>query len=129
MPSQNAIEIPQKALPDLKKIAELDGKAPKEKAVSLEQNFNELASTWYRETRMLSFARQKALHPSYQRIIGMGKDALPFIFRELSNGKGDWMWALESIARLDKNPVPPNATFKEARAIWIQWGKDNGYHK
>jgi hypothetical protein len=114
MPSPTPIEIPQTALPE-------------EKPSELEKEFSRLANVWYQETRMLSFIRQKAVHPCYQRIIGMGKDALPFIFREMSKGKGDWIWALESITRLDKNPVPANATFKEARDIWLQWGKDNGY--
>jgi hypothetical protein len=100
---------------------------PEEKASELQDEFNELASVWYRETGMLSFIRQKALHPCYQRIIGMGRDALPFIFRELSSGKGDWMWALECITRLDKNPVPEGATYKEAAAIWLKWAKENGY--
>ena len=114
MPSPNAIEIPKEALPDLKRMG-------------LEAEFYKLADVWYRETRLFSFIRQKALHPCYQRIIGMGRDALPFIFRELSKGKGDWIWALESITRLDANPVPSGATFKEARTIWLRWGKSNGY--
>jgi len=113
-------ELPQEALPDLKGIA-------KENDSQLEEDFNRLAGTWYRETGMLSFVRQKALHPCYQRIIGMGKDALPFIFRELLKGKGDWIWALEAITRLERNPVAQGATFREAVATWLQWGKDNGY--
>jgi hypothetical protein len=98
-----------------------------DKTSKLEKEFNELSGTWYRETRMLSFARQKALHPCYQKIIGMGKDALPFIFRELQNGKGDWMWAIESIARLPDNPVPKGATYKDAVNVWLQWARANGY--
>jgi hypothetical protein len=57
----------------------------------------------------------------------MGKDALPFIFRELAKGKGDWIWALECITRLPENPVPEGATFKEAVKFWLQWAKENGY--
>src|ERR1700733_8715969 len=49
----------------------------------LEKEFNELAAQWYQETRKLSLANQIVLHPAYQKIIGMGRDALPFIFREL----------------------------------------------
>jgi hypothetical protein len=116
MPSETAIQIPQEALPE-----------PKQTQSELEQEFNKLANAWYRETGMLSFIRQKALHPCYQRIIGMGKDALPFIFRELSIGKGDWMWALECITRLDKNPVPEGASYKEAASIWLQWARENKY--
>ena len=98
-----------------------------EKNLELKEEFDALASIWYRETRMLSFIRQKAIHPSYQRIIGMGKEALPFIFGELAKGKGDWMWALECITRLPKNPVPAGATYKEAVRIWLQWATEHGY--
>ena len=93
----------------------------------LEKEFNELAEQWYLETRMFSFIRQKAMHIAYQNIIGMGKDALPFIFRELSKGKGDWIYAIERITRLKENPVPGNATFKETIAIWLDWATKNDY--
>ena len=50
----------------------------------MERNFKALAEQWRNETGMLSVVQQKVLHPSYQRIIGMGKQALPFILKELS---------------------------------------------
>ena len=97
--------------------------------VNLEIEFNELASQWYRETRMLSFVRQKVSNICYQNIIGMGKEALPFIFKELSKGKGDWIYAIERITRVTEknNPVPVGASYKEAIAIWMQWASDNGH--
>ncbi len=75
---------------------------------------------------MLSFVRRKALHPAYQKIIGMGKEALPFIFRELQERGGDWIWALEAINR-NENPASGIAKFKSAVAAWLQWGKARGY--
>ena len=94
---------------------------------SLEQEFNELARRWRSETGMASFIRQKAMHPAYQMIIGMGKDALPFIFRELRGRGGDWLWAIESIVRPRVNPAQGATNFKDAVATWLKWGKDNGY--
>ena len=91
----------------------------------LEQEFQELAKQWYRETRMLSFIRQKAVHPAYQKIIGMGSGALPFILRELRDRGGDWLWALEAIAR--KNPAGGTTNFKDAAAAWLAWGRQNLY--
>ena len=35
------------------------------------RNFQELTETWRRDTRFFSFMQQRALHPAYQRIIGM----------------------------------------------------------
>ena len=110
MPSPTVIEIPQKAPPDLKKLRE---------------EFNELATTWYRETAKLSSAEQMVLHPAYQKIIGMGRDALPFIFKELKKTRGHWIWALAMITRDDK--ATPGMKFREAVDAWLAWGESNGY--
>jgi hypothetical protein len=95
----------------------------------LEAVFNSLASQLYKETRMFSFIKHKAFHVCYQNIIGMGEDALPFIFKELSKGKGDWIYAIERILRVNENtnPVPQNTPFKETNEIWLRWGYDHGY--
>lgn len=93
---------------------------------NLEDEFNLLAQQWREETAFLSFARQKAMHPAYQKIIGMGKEALPFIFKELRTGGGDWIWALEMIVRKE-NPAAGKSNYKEAVDSWLNWGKQNGF--
>ena len=44
---------------------------------------------------------------AYQQIIGMGAEALPFIFRELQKEPDHWFWALHAIT--GENPVSKNA--------------------
>lgn len=100
--------------------------AERGKPSELEMEFNDLAAQWYRETRMLSFIRQKATHPAYQQIIGMGKDALPFIFRELQERGGDWIWALEYIVR-SENPAKGSTSFKETVRLWLEWARTKGH--
>jgi len=95
---------------------------PKEE---LEQEFNELAEQWYRETKMLSSVHQMVLHPAYQKIIGMGKEALPFIFRELKRTRGHWLWALAMITREDR--AKPGENFRNAVDSWLAWGQKMGY--
>ena len=92
---------------------------------TLEKEFNQLASRWYQETGMSSMIHVKAMHPSYQRIIGMGKDALPFIFRELSQRRGHWLWALCAITGEDA--ARPTDNIKQAVESWLRWGLENGY--
>ncbi len=41
------------------------------------------------------------MHPAYQQIIGLGKQAIPFLLRELDQKSGRWFWALKSITRED----------------------------
>lgn len=92
----------------------------------LEQEFKELADEWRRGTGFLSMARQKAMHPAYQKIIGMGRGALPFIFKELESRGGDWIWALEMIVR-NENPAAGMAGMKEAVTAWLEWGRKHGF--
>jgi hypothetical protein len=90
-----------------------------------ERLFNELASQWRRETGMMSMIHKKAMHPAYQRIIGMGKEALPFIFRELNERGGHWLWALCAITGEDA--AKPEHNLKQAVKAWLYWGKEHGY--
>ena len=98
--------------------------APKQE---LEQEFNELAQLWYRETRMLSSVQQIVLHPAYQKIIGMGVDAVPLILEELQREPDQWFWALEAIT--EENPVPAEAAGKVRLMAdaWIEWGRQHGF--
>jgi hypothetical protein len=45
-------------------------------AVSRVDEFNALAEQWRREAGALSDTEKRAMHPAYQRIIGMGNDAI-----------------------------------------------------
>lgn len=72
---------------------------------------------------MHSSLSKKFMHPAYQTIMAMGKDALPFILALLQKAPGHWFYALRFIARKD---VAESAnTFAEAREMWLNWGKEN----
>ena len=92
--------------------------------------FNLLARQWKNERGAQATAAAMAALPSYQKIIGMGKDALPFILAEL-NSEGDapdhWFWALVAIS--DENPVPPESRGKlsEMAKAWLAWGQKEGH--
>ena len=72
------------------------------------------------------FAQMAILAP-YQRIIGMGMDAVPLILEELHREPDQWFWALEAIT--EEDPVPLEAKGKVARMAqaWIEWGKERGF--
>ena len=91
---------------------------------SMGRNFAELAETWRRETRFLSFAQQRAVHPAYQRIIGMGWAVVPLILRELQRHPEHWTWALQAIT--GENPARDTASFEEAAGSWLSWGRQCG---
>lgn len=93
--------------------------------VTMYQKFRTLADQWYDDTAMLSSVNKKAMHPAYQRIIGMGEQALPLILAELQDRPSDWFWALNAIS--GEEPVKPDSTFREGVALWLEWGKERGY--
>lgn len=91
------------------------------------QQFHALAETWRRETAPLSSLEEKFLHPAYQRIIGMGGDAVPLILDELRRKPGHWFWALKAIT--GANPMRPEhaGNVKRMTADWLAWGDEHGY--
>lgn len=90
------------------------------------QRFRRLADEWKEQARFLSNTAQMAMLRPYQRIIGMGWDAVPFLLEELQREPRQWFWALEAITEAD--PVPPEAAGKvrPMAQAWIEWGKEQG---
>ena len=91
----------------------------------IEQKFRRLADQWREETEHLSSITKASMHPAYQRIIGMGHDAIPLLLRELQDDPDHWFWALNAITEQD--PAQSEDTFDGAVRAWLRWGKANGY--
>lgn len=92
-------------------------------SAEIERDFLRLADRWRRETAYLSLASQQANDFDYHQIIGMGKEALPLIFRELQETTSDWFWALAAIARDEAPTIPTDAEGDVDRiaAILASW--------
>ena len=88
--------------------------------------FRRLADEWKEKSKHLSNTAQMVMLRPYQRIIGMGREALPYIFEELRREPDQWFWALEAIT--EENPVPAEAAGKVRlmAQAWIEWGKQQG---
>ena len=96
----------------------------------LGQKFDLLYQQWYNDTMMISNMTTILLHPSHLRIIGMGKDALPFILQKMADdpGSGHWFSALDAI--VDDSPKELDEAHNDGRKmrdIWVKWGKERGY--
>ena len=93
----------------------------------LESKFRELTEEWKKDTKFLSSISQIAMHPAYQRIIGMGSEVLPLILRRLSRKPDHWFWALEAIT--GENPVPESSQGRlgEMAEAWLDWARSHGY--
>lgn len=96
------------------------------------ERFDRLVSEWKASIRPHSMESRLAMHPAYQKMIGMGETALPFMFEMLKvehDSPSHWFWALASIT--EQNPVPSESRgrVKEMAKAWMYWGENNGYVK
>jgi len=89
-----------------------------------ELEFEQLADRWEAETALESVVTRKAMHAAYQRIIGMGNTAVPWILARLQRAPGQWFWALTAITGED--PAYGQETVQGASMAWIQWGRTHG---
>lgn len=67
------------------------------------------------------------MHPTYQRIIGMGPRVVPLLLAELERKSGHWFWALHAIT--GANPVPEDSegNLRAMAEAWLEWGRQRGY--
>jgi hypothetical protein len=94
-------------------------------ATDIASEFPVLTKQWKNDTRCVSSLSEMFLHPAYQRIMAMGKPALPFILHDLLRNSGHWFHALQYIA--GKDIAAGTETTADARAAWLEWGFREGY--
>jgi hypothetical protein len=96
-------------------------------AASAERRFQSLLATWRADTKMISNEVTVLLHRAHFAIVGMGREALPFIFQDLAAGGGPWFVALQAITL--ENPIAPeNAkSSSRMREDWLKWGRIHDY--
>jgi hypothetical protein len=90
------------------------------------ERFRRLAEEWKEQSRFLSNTAQIAMLKPYQRIIGMGWDAVPLILEELQREPRQWFWALEAITEADPVPAEAAGNVRLMAQAWIDWGKREG---
>ena len=96
---------------------------------SLDGHFQELVREWKAARGHTSSVTRMAKIAAYQRIIAMGKVAVPLILAELRRKPDHYFLALNAITEAD--PIPPTSRGKinEMANAWLQWGADRGYIK
>jgi len=91
----------------------------------LDREFQKRLKEWKKDTIFVSSLSEMFMHPAYQRIMAMGKPALPLILRDLQQNSGHWFHALRYIAGEDI--AAGTHTVADARAAWLEWGYKNGH--
>jgi hypothetical protein len=90
---------------------------------SLAGRFRHLAAWWKRDSEFQSSPSRIALHSAYQQIIGMGREALPLILRDLEQTQAPWFWALQAISGEDPVRAEDRGYIDRMTTAWIRWGK------
>ncbi len=90
------------------------------------QRFAELAATWREERGFSSSLTDLVLSPSYQRVIALGRPALPYILAELAARPDHWFWALSAITGVDPIPDEAAGNLRAMTQAWIRWGDQEG---
>jgi len=97
--------------------------------------FRDLSREWKKQRGAMSSITGMSMLRPYQQIIGMGKDALPFILAELKEEADDpdqWFWALSIIAEAN-DLIPPQiganvqGDYQAMAQVWLEWGGQQGY--
>ncbi len=98
-----------------------------ETQADIEIKFNELVKKWKEETLAMSSLTDICTDRNYQRIIALGKQAIPLILKELEKESGHWFWALEVLIDENENPITPDIAndFLKTKEAWIRWGREN----
>lgn len=99
---------------------------PTSTGADIARTFHDLALEWRSADCPSSSVKELAMHPAYQKIIGLGPAAVPFIIAELTREPDHWFWALEAITGAD--PVPDGAAgdLDAMAAAWIDWARAHG---
>ena len=93
---------------------------------SLQEKFTRLRDEWKAKRGHESSSTRLAMHPAYQKIIGMGTAVVPLLLRELENGPDSWFWALHSITEADSVPEEDCGDGEAMARAWLEWGKKQG---
>ena len=91
------------------------------------KKFQRLMESWKAGIGPTSSVTQMALQPAYQQIIGMGKEAIPFILRELEKAPEHWFWALKAITGIDPVSEVSRGNIEEMTRAWLAWGQKEGH--
>jgi hypothetical protein len=95
---------------------------------NLEKKFLRLRDEWKAQRGHEPSTMKTVLLPAYQKIIGIGPAAIPFLLRELDTNVDNWFWALMAITEEDPVSDSIRGNGKAMAQAWLTWGKDRGYH-
>lgn len=94
--------------------------------MTLEEKFQKLKDKWAEETINMSNMSDIYGNKYYQKIIKLGKEVVPLIFKELEKKYNHWFEALRQILRESPEiPEKSRGKIQEVTDIWLNYAKKN----
>jgi hypothetical protein len=84
-----------------------------------EESFLALVSQWNRETELTSSLTEIIDHPAFRRIVNSGREAIPFLLRELKKKPCLLAVALREITGEDRVPRNARGKVEEMAKAWL----------
>jgi hypothetical protein len=91
--------------------------------------FEEFATQVEEDCKHLSSPSQIAMHPSYQKIIGMGEPIIPLLIQKLDESPVMWFWALNAISEVNPVPKAHKGNIKLMIKDWKNWVNSKRYEQ
>ena len=110
------------------KISDLNSTYLKDPNTRYASKFRRLMEQWKIETTFASSVLEMVTNPVYQQIIGMGREAIPHIVKELSRQPDHWFWALKAITGEDPVQEKDRGDLSKMTGAWLLWAARNGYN-
>jgi hypothetical protein len=73
-----------------------------------------------------SSSRKVTAHPAFRRIVGMGREAVPYFLREVKRKPSLLVRALQEITGESPVPRESRGRISEIAKAWVAWGEKNG---
>lgn len=90
---------------------------------SVRSLFDELAATWHADTAFESSMTALVSHPAYQRVIGLGPEAVPYLLLSLKTQPDHWFAALTAITGADPVSRVDRGDVDKMALAWLDWGR------
>ena len=99
---------------------------PSELMMSGKLMFDELVSSWKKETRFMSSIKDIVEQQDFQAIVAMGEQAVPFIGQSIETEPSTLVWALNLIFK-GKISEKKDLTIAEACKLWVRELRRQGW--
>ena len=89
----------------------------------VESKFLRLRDEWKAQRGPESSTQRMAMHPAYQKIIGLGPAVVPLLLPDMEENHTHWFYALRQITGANPIPQASAGNIPQMVEAWLRWAK------